>query len=155
MACYYHPKFTPYSDKPAGNEGQTDLVFCPHYSFPNRWRFSHDLVDYTIVERPNTRRLEGRNWSIRRVKIVNVPRNPKLYLLRNLKQSDLLQLEIDRLEIALMPANQVTSFTFSNLEVLSIGSIVTVDDNEQELPGVCSQVKFIAIRLRAVHLGEF
>ena len=141
--------------QPVDKLARQDLVICPHYSFENRWKSTNDLVDYEVVERPSTARLECKNWHIKRLKIADVPRIEKLYLLQNLENSGLVQLEIDRLELVQMrAADEEIEFRFDNLEVLSIASIVTVDEHEKELPGVRTPVKIYAILLKEVHLGK-
>lgn len=133
-----------------------DLVVCPHYLIDNRWKRSNELVDYSVVEQPTTTRVEAKNWHIRRLKIFRIPRLHKLYLLKNLEQSDLVQLEIDKLEVVQRKlGSEVTTFQFPNLEVIAIGKIVTVDDAENRLPYVQTPVHFNAIVLKEVHLGKY
>lgn len=114
------------------------------------------MVDYSVVEQPTTTRVEAKNWHIRRLKIFRIPRLHKLYLLKNLEQSDLVQLEIDKLEVVQRKlGSEVTTFQFPNLEVIAIGKIVTVDDAENRLPYVQTPVHFNAIVLKEVHLGKY
>ena len=161
MASSLNPFYIPYGPPVSRSvdrlvpDGQSDLVVCPHFTFNNRWESTNDLVDYAVVERPSTARLECKNWNIKRLKIVNVSRLDKQYLLLNLENSNLAHLEIDKLEVVQRRnVNDVLTFNFDNLEVLSISSIVTVDDHEKELPNVRSTVKINAILLKDVHLGK-
>lgn len=150
------PWFVPYGPPVAKkNPASRDLVVCQHYAIDNRWRQTNDLVNYDDVERPSTRRLESKNWHIRRLKMCNLPRNESTYLLLNLEQSDLVVLEIDRLELLQKNlGDEVTTFRFPNLEILSIGKIVTVDEYDNRLPEVQTPVLFKALVLKEVDLGK-
>lgn len=127
-----------------------ELIISSTFNIENRWKFSNQIIDYTAIECPSPTRLLLDNSNFLRVKIYDTLPGALVHQLLNSLSgpaSALRQLEINQWDLIAM--NQSVSYTFNELRVLSIDSVL-----ERPLEQVNWMIDFEAPALTHLWLGR-